>query len=765
MMARFPFWTAAALLASIGLVTLGLAIADLGKPFPGFLLTDRYVLNVGAAAQAGLRPTDRILAIDGQPVTSDDAVVAYSRGAPVGTRIRYEVDRVDLSDRHTRLTLSVPTHRLDLQNWLLPAFMMTLIGMVYLVLGAVVSIVRPGVPVARAHLAFSWAAAFSYMTAYLQAIAHWPPAWLSALGALTLGWSLVALSLLLPRRIGGARHPWLQAFNAATWTGLAAWTLWALSADRFRLVTAFGPWGLASASGFVLLGNLVWTAVSPRSTDTERAQGTIVAGGIALGVLGGLAPELGGLLHLPFWTYLPATVLMLGAPVGIAAAIVYQRLFAIEVPFRRSLTYGLLAAALATLYVIVVGVVGGVGALGGTPGLHQVAGTLAVAVAIIPLRDAIRKWLDRAFFRTPYDPLAVVARFSELSHQAADPDALADALSDVLAESLAPEWAVVERPGAAPAEGATLRVPLGQAPSGVPSLALGPRKSELPYSAADRDLLRGLSEHFGLWLDIHRHVDAVRSREAERDAARQSEAMQRAFLGMVSHELRTPLSTITLTADLIAGSGPPGGSEPVALIQRAAVSLTRFVGDLLDAAQIEAGVFRLQTEEADLAEIAREAAGELRQLAALEDQDLRLEIPPGGLRIQADRQRLLQVLRNLLHNACKFTPNGGWIRLAIRAEGEMALAEVADSGPGMSPEEALRAFTRFGRGDRLARTGAGLGLYIAKELVEAHGGAIALAGNPGQGAVFTVSLPLAGSAPQAAQPTVDEDPAIVSSHV
>ncbi|MBM3269456.1 MAG: hypothetical protein FJZ01_17580 [Candidatus Sericytochromatia bacterium] len=730
---RAAFWAVAALLVMVGSTSLALSIGDLGRTFPGFpLATDRSVpftlVSSWTGAKAGLRTTDRILAVDGRPASTGGAVMAAARAAPAGTVIRYDVERVDAADRRTRLTLDVPTQRFGLADWFLSAFMFFLTGLVYLVLGAVVSILRPGVPVTRAHLAFSWTAALAYMTVYLQAMACGVPAWANTISGVALGAATVHLSLMLPRRLGGTRHAYLQGANVAAWALVACVLLWALAADRFRILTYVGPWSLALAANLVLLGNLVWTATDRRSTAAERAQGAIIGVGLTLALAGGLLMVMEGssTFPLPVWSGLAAQILMFGTPAGIAAAIVYSRLFAIEVPIRRSLTYGLLAASLTILYLLVVG---GLGALGGAAGLNQVAGTLLVAAFVLPLRDRIREWLDRALFRADYDPMEVVNRFAARSRRATDPDALADTLRDLVQECLAPEWVRI-----APETGA---------------IAIGPRKSGLPNSAEDRRLLAALADHFALWLDVYRHVDAVRSREAERDAARQTEARERAFVGLVSHELRTPLSTISLAAHSMSmdeALDPPGRANLVELIRRAAGDLTRFAEDLLDAAQLEAGAFKLRRERFDLVDIAREAASELRPLVDADGQELRVETPAEPVPLLGDRQRVMQVFRNLLHNATKFTPTGGSIRLSIRLEGDLAVAEFADSGPGLSAQELDRAFSRFGRGDRLDGHGTGLGLYIAKELVEAHGGSIAVASAPGRGATFAVRLPLAGNA-------------------
>jgi signal transduction histidine kinase len=175
--------------------------------------------------------------------------------------------------------------------------------------------------------------------------------------------------------------------------------------------------------------------------------------------------------------------------------------------------------------------------------------------------------------------------------------------------------------------------------------------------------------------------------------------------------------------------------------------LARFIGDLADASQLGAGQFRIQTGRCDLIEIVREQV-ELAQARA-EQHTIHFDGPP-SLPVNCDRDRLVQVFANVLTNAIKYTPRGA-IDVRVEAEGEQAVVSIRDRGPGIP---AAQAETIFDLGSRLANSGTanqanghGFGLYIAKGIVEAHGGRIWVEAAEGTGAIFRFTLPLSAVSP------------------
>jgi signal transduction histidine kinase len=165
------------------------------------------------------------------------------------------------------------------------------------------------------------------------------------------------------------------------------------------------------------------------------------------------------------------------------------------------------------------------------------------------------------------------------------------------------------------------------------------------------------------------------------------------------------------------------------------------VGDFLDAVQIHAGHLDMKSEPVNLGEIVRESVEQYRPIAT--DHELVASIPPGPVMIQGDAMRLGQVLNNLLSNAAKYSPKGGPIDITLTLEPGEAVLAVTDRGIGIQPGEHDQIFEPFRRtgASRDLTPGVGLGLSIAKRIVEAHGGRIALTSTPGRGSTFRVHLP------------------------
>jgi len=220
------------------------------------------------------------------------------------------------------------------------------------------------------------------------------------------------------------------------------------------------------------------------------------------------------------------------------------------------------------------------------------------------------------------------------------------------------------------------------------------------------------------------------------------------FVALVSHELRTPLTSIRGYLELImdgdAGELTAEQAEFLSVIDRNADRLLRLVGDLLFMAQLEAGAMKLEVGAVELGRLAAEAVRAATPSAEKRDIELTLDVEDGVPEVRGDRSRLAQVLDNLLSNALKFTPAGGRVTVSIAATGESVVAEVADSGMGMTPEEQGRLFQRFFRttdATRQAIQGTGLGLAISKGIVEAHGGTISVESAKGLGTRFRIILP------------------------
>src|SRR5581483_2496009 len=224
---------------------------------------------------------------------------------------------------------------------------------------------------------------------------------------------------------------------------------------------------------------------------------------------------------------------------------------------------------------------------------------------------------------------------------------------------------------------------------------------------------------------------------------RRSFQRQREFVADASHELRTPLAVIRTNAETIAAARPE--DESVGDIVAESRYMTRLLDDLLLLAGSDQEGIDLSRSRIDLAELARTAGRAAARLAA--DAGLRFEeAVNGALTVYADAERVREVLLILLDNAVKYTPAGGRVTLRARADRGHAVVDVEDTGIGVAPDEIPRLFERFYRVDKArsrALGGAGLGLSIAREIVDAHGGSLQMHSAPKRGTTVTMTLPLA----------------------
>jgi signal transduction histidine kinase len=240
-----------------------------------------------------------------------------------------------------------------------------------------------------------------------------------------------------------------------------------------------------------------------------------------------------------------------------------------------------------------------------------------------------------------------------------------------------------------------------------------------------------------------------RSLEREQEARAAAEAAVRArdeVLGIVSHDLGNSLSAIGVHARLLTRCGPDDLAEVVkrtATIQQLVGQMHRLRQDLLDAVSIEAGRLAIHPVAQPLRPILDEALDTLGEVASEKELQLRTCVPDPVPDVVVDRQRLLQVFANLLGNAGKFTPPGGSVTIRVEIGEVHARVSVEDTGPGLAPEDSPRVFESFWRKKRDEHGGAGLGLAIARGIVEAHGGEIWVESEPGEGAAFRFTVPLA----------------------
>jgi two-component system, OmpR family, phosphate regulon sensor histidine kinase PhoR len=269
----------------------------------------------------------------------------------------------------------------------------------------------------------------------------------------------------------------------------------------------------------------------------------------------------------------------------------------------------------------------------------------------------------------------------------------------------------------------------------------GPRTATVAYGR-DRRVLEASAQPFSgggerLGLMVLRDVTELR----------RLENVRREFVANVSHELRTPLTSIRAIAETLEAGAVENPAIAAEFFRRIIGEVDHLVGlvdELLDLARLETGRAVITVEARDPVDVLMRAVERLRPQVERAGLVLRVDVSPDLPRVRVDRGRIEQVLINLLHNAVKFTPEGGEIIVSAGLRDGMVRLSVRDTGVGITAEELPRVFERFYKTDAARRSaGSGLGLAIAKHIVQAHGGTIWAESTPGHGATFSFTIPLA----------------------
>jgi signal transduction histidine kinase len=263
-------------------------------------------------------------------------------------------------------------------------------------------------------------------------------------------------------------------------------------------------------------------------------------------------------------------------------------------------------------------------------------------------------------------------------------------------------------------------------------------------------------------------------RQMAEDNARLYEQARRAslakdeFIAMISHELRTPMTSILGWTRLLKIGDLSEEEAATALdaVERSATMQARLIDDLLDISRISTGKLELTLEKLDLADVVAATMEALRLPATEKNISLVAQVEAKGYLVRGDRNRLQQVVSNLVHNAVKFTPKGGLVSVGLAREDGKAALRVRDNGKGIRPEALEQIFDAFRQESDAtaeAKAGLGLGLSIVRHIVERHGGTVSAASDgPGRGSTFCVLLPLLDEAADSEgarkTPAVDQMP-------
>jgi signal transduction histidine kinase len=263
-----------------------------------------------------------------------------------------------------------------------------------------------------------------------------------------------------------------------------------------------------------------------------------------------------------------------------------------------------------------------------------------------------------------------------------------------------------------------------------------------------RDLLESVARHCGQAMERARLYEAA---DVARAAAELANRQKDEFVSIVSHELRTPINAILGWTSMLQDHllDEEGTKRALQSITDNANRQVRLVEDLLDFSRLQSGRMKLEFEDVDLSEVMRRVGESMFPVAKAAGLQLEMSPLPSAV-VRGDARRLEQVFLNLLGNAVKFTPEQGRVGVEVMTDGEHVEIRVSDTGPGIDPEfvpHLFEAFSQAGETSGRRYGGVGLGLSIAKELVEAHNGRIAAeSAGVGRGATFLVTLPVSRQA-------------------
>jgi signal transduction histidine kinase len=261
-----------------------------------------------------------------------------------------------------------------------------------------------------------------------------------------------------------------------------------------------------------------------------------------------------------------------------------------------------------------------------------------------------------------------------------------------------------------------------------------------------------LGQQFNVMAD--RLAGTLRMLEADRDRLRE-------FVADVSHELRTPIAALRMYTELLS-DGDVDEATRAEFLERSTQQIGRLEWlstNLLDLSRIDAGIFPLDMREGDLRDPVQATVQALSEVAVGRGVALDSEVPGEAVELRFDRERIIQLLTNLVGNALKFTPRGGAVSVTVHETAASVTIQVGDTGPGIPAEELPHVFERFYRGTNTGEaraSGSGLGLAIVRSIVEMHGGEIEVASVIGEGTEFRITLPRVHDGEDAGEAKVNE---------
>jgi len=474
-------------------------------------------------------------------------------------------------------------------------------------------------------------------------------------------------------------------------------------------------------------------------------------------------------------------------PIAMAFAILKYKLMDVDLIINRSLVYSLLTMVTVGVYLLSIEGLKQLFALASRADRAwiPVGSAVLAAIAFAPARNRIQTLVDKAFFRRGYDYRRAVLGFATAAERAFSAGELMALFENTLAEALPLErfgafflepdgdpprsvlrkglddgaiaalYAHLPGPDAPWAEealeaagfAAALPVPAGAGPASG-WVFFGRKRSGLEFTGEDRALLKTLAAETASALRRIRLQEEVAYERASREKSEELSRLKTEFISSVSHELRTPMTSLQSISRLLQSGRIEDASRREHLLELMAGEcgrLSRFLHNVLDFGRIEQNAKRYEFRETDLGTLVAEVAEIVRSAASDDDLDLEVATPGGPVPVDVDADSVRQALLNLADNAIKYSEGRKHVLIQLAAGAGEAVISVRDRGIGIPAGDLENVFEAFFRSSEAVHhdpKGVGLGLKIVKHIMEAHGGTVRIASEPGRGTVVTLKFPI-----------------------
>ncbi len=492
-------------------------------------------------------------------------------------------------------------------------------------------------------------------------------------------------------------------------------------------------------------------------------------------------------------------------PLTFAISVVRYHLLDIDVIFNRSTVYFFVLAILLGLYAAIVGLTAMLVQYFTVKISLLVSAVAAVILAILfePLRKSVQKFVDRRFFRVRYNYRLAQREFTQRMERCLDINSLTEFLLEKVNELMQPlivafylknsngGWRLIRAENSevefdsqflrnlqkmerntllpviaakrfveagiafAPADievfkknKVVLALPLRlQNAQTVGFLILGKKKSAALYSREDIDLLKTFVQQAALAIERIQLQQKLLLKHAETKRLEELNALKSYFVSSVSHDLQTPLTSIRMFAELLQNSSELSDDqkEYLEIIQGESERLARLIRNVLDFSRLERGVKTYRSENVDLNDVVQSVMRSMKYQLKQSHFETRIEISQIPVMIQGDADAIAEAVENLISNAIKYSKEQKFLGVRLRKQNDSVVIEVEDHGIGIDPKEQSHIFETYYRAKDAhvqAMGGAGLGLSLVKQIMEAHGGKVEVQSTPGKGSTFRLIFPL-----------------------